>query len=290
MSKLAEHIKDRPSRRNPPYRPAMTIDAEERAELDKKLGGAENYELMQLREMVQADPTNLEFKKALVSGIASAEYAGVDAFSRKVCEWQDWDVPDTLIMAIARQTWDEVRHAKLATGVLESYGGKIGEYPDTLAGGAGGAPPPPASQQTAEVPAGTAGRVVGGTGIYEPVTMLSAVNVSLEGGALTLFKETSKLGERIGDDLLERCFDYNWADEVTHTTIGDFFIKLLAEEDPETEKRALRIHGMSEFGRSRLSGDQTEELKDFFAEEMERAKAALGGDGEAGEAGGGYHS
>ena len=207
------------------------------------------------------------------------EFAGVDAFSRKVVEWQEWEgAPWSLIMAIARQTWDEVRHAKLATGVLESYGGKIGEYPDTLAGGAGGAAPPPASQQSKEAPAGTAGRVVGGAGISDPIMMLSAVNVSLEGGALTLFKETSNLGKRIGDPLLERCFDYNWADEVTHTTIGDFFIKLLAEKNPETEQKALRVHGMSEFGRSRLSGDQTQELKDFFAEEMQRAQAALGGD------------
>ncbi|MCH8850948.1 MAG: hypothetical protein IIC89_09000 [Chloroflexi bacterium] len=281
MSKLAEHIRQLPSRRDPPYRPTATIDDKERAELDRKLGSADNYDLLNLREMVQADPSNIEFRKALVSGIASAEFAGIDAFSRKVCEWQDWDVPSSLIMAIARQTWDEVRHAKLATGVLESYGGKIGEYPDTLAGGAGGAAPPPASQQSTEAPAGTAGRVVGGAGLSDPIMMLSAVNVSLEGGALTLFKETSNLGKRIGDPLLERCFDYNWADEVTHTTIGDFFIKLLAEKNPETEQKALRVHGMSEFGRSRLSGDQTEELKEFFAEEMQRAQAALGGNGEA---------
>ena len=127
MSRLADHIRELPSRRNPPYRPALTIDDAERAELDKKLGDATNYDLVQLREMVQADPGNIEFRKALVSGIASAEYAGIDAFSRKVCEWQDWDVPWSLIMSIARQTWDEVRHARLATGVLESYGGKIGE-------------------------------------------------------------------------------------------------------------------------------------------------------------------
>ncbi|MCH7580693.1 MAG: hypothetical protein IIB22_10665, partial [Chloroflexi bacterium] len=141
-SKLSEHIRQMPSRRNPPYRPAMTIDKEEAAELDEKLGDAANYDIGLLREMVTADPDNIEFRKALVSGIASAEFAGIDAFSRKVCEWQDWDVPPSLIMAMARQTWDEVRHARLATGVLESYGGKIGEYPDTLAGGAGGAAPP----------------------------------------------------------------------------------------------------------------------------------------------------
>jgi len=266
MSKLAEQIRERPSRRNPPYRPALTIDARERAELDQKLGSADNYDILQLREMVKADPDNIEFRKALVSGIASAEFAGIDAFSRKVCEWQDWNVPWSLTMAIARQTWDEVRHANLATGLLESYGGEIGEYPDTLAGGGGAAAgAPPAAEQARQQM------------IQEPLAMLSAVNVSLEGGALTVFKETSELGGRIGDSLMEHCYDYNWADEVTHTMIGDYFVKLLCDEDPEAEQRALRAHAMSEYGRTRLDEEQTSELKEFFADEMERASLALGG-------------
>ena len=281
-SKLSEHIRQMPSRRNPPYRPAMTIDKEEAAELDEKLGDAANYDIGLLREMVTADPDNIEFRKALVSGIASAEFAGIDAFSRKVCEWQDWDVPPTLIMAMARQTWDEVRHARLATGVLESYGGKIGEYPDTLAGGAGGAAPP--STQGKGHGHGNGQPQAGGSAtpqnmMQEPISMLSAVNVSLEGGALLLFKGTSELGAKIGDELMERCFDYNWADEVTHTAIGDYFVKLLAEDNPEMEKRALRVHAMSEYGRTRLDETQTEELKEFFADEMERASAALAGSG-----------
>jgi hypothetical protein len=266
MSKLADHITELPSRREPPYRPAMLIDDEEKAELAKKIGDADNYDLVQLREMVMTDPDNIEFKKALVSGIASAEFAGVDAFSRKVCQWQDWDVPWSLIMAIARQTWDEVRHAQLATGVLESYGGYIGEYPDTLAGGA----PPPAVSGAGSpvgVPAGI---------MNDPVITLSAVNVSLEGGALRLFAETSKLGARIGDDLLALAYDYNWADEVTHAMIGDYFVKALTLEDPDAERKALRAHGMFEFARQRLGEEQTAELKDFFAEEMGRASAALG--------------
>jgi hypothetical protein len=32
---------------------------------------------------------------------------------------------------------------------------------------------------------------------------------------------------------------------------------------------------MAEFFRSRLSGDQTQELREFFADEMQRATAAL---------------
>ena len=275
MSKLADHITDLPSRREPPYNPALLLDDEGKAKLAERIGDADNYDLVQLREMVMTDPGNIEFKKALISGIASAEYAGVDAFSRKVCQWQDWDVPWSLIMAIARQTWDEVRHAQLATGVLESYGGYIGEYPDTLAGGA----PPPAVTGAGGigVPAGI---------MNDPVITLSAVNVSLEGGALRLFEETSKLGERIGDELLEECYDYNWADEVTHTMIGDYFVKALCEDDPDAERKALRAHGMFEFARQRLGEEQTQELKEFFAEEMGRATTALGGQTTTGN---GYH-
>ncbi len=265
MSKLAEHIKELPSKRVPPYRPALLLDDAGRAELASKIGDADNYDLVQLREMIQIDPDNIEFRKALVSAIASAEYAGVDAFSRKVCDWQDWDVPWSLIMAIARQTWDEVRHAQLATGVLESYGGTIGEYPDTLAGGA---PPPSVSGAGVGPPAGI---------MNDPVITLSAVNVSLEGGALRLFEETSKLGERVGDPLLQHCYDYNWADEVTHAMIGDYFVRALALDDPDAERRALRAHAMFEYSRQRLGEEQTQELKEFFAEEMGRASAALGG-------------
>jgi hypothetical protein len=50
----------------------MFIDAVEREALDQKLGSAANYDLGLLREMVAQDPENIEFRKALVSGIVSA--------------------------------------------------------------------------------------------------------------------------------------------------------------------------------------------------------------------------
>lgn len=271
MNKFAEKVRETPSCREPAYRPAMNMSEEEKKSLDEKIGDANLYaDLVTMREMVRHEPDNLELRKALVSGIASAEFAGIDAFSRKVVEWQEWPVPNTLIMAIARQTWDEVRHAALAMGLIESYGGEIGEYPDTLAGGA---PPPGVSPQ---------GPLTQGFGaqaeqlMREPVVSLSMTNVSLEGGALILFQETSAVGEKIGDHLMAHCYDYNWADELTHTAIGDFFVKLLTEDNPEEEAKALRVHALAEGFRARLSGDQSDELKEFFAEEMSRATAALG--------------
>ena len=201
MNTFAEHVRATESRREPPYRPAMYMSDEEKARLDEKIGDAELYQdLFTMREIVRAKPDNIELKKALVSGIASAEFAGIDAFSRKVVEWQEWPVPQTLIMAIARQTWDEVRHAHLAMGLIESYGGEIGEYPDTLAGGA---PPPGVSQQG---PLQTAFGEQAEQLLRDPVVSLSMVNVSLEGAALTLFQETSAVGEKIGDDLMAHCY------------------------------------------------------------------------------------
>ena len=272
MSAFAEKIKQTPSCREPAYRPAMYISDEEKRELDGKIGDASLYQdLVTMREMVRAQPENIELRKAMVSGIASAEFAGIDAFSRKVVEWQEWPVPQTLIMAMARQTWDEVRHAWLAKGLIESYGGAIGDYPDTLAGGA----PPAGVAPQGPLTEGFGSAAVEAL-IREPVVSLSMVNVSLEGLALTLFQETSAVGEKIGDHLMAHCYDYNWADEVTHTAIGDYFVKELTADHPEEEAKTLRVHAMSEAFRSRLSGQQSQELKEFFAEETTRATVALG--------------
>ncbi len=271
---FAEQVRTLVSRREPPYRPAVLIDDAEKQELAAKLGDSSNYELGLLREMVAQDPENLEFRKALVSGIVSAEYAGIDAFSRKVCEWQTWPVPWELIMAMARQTWDEVRHAQLGTELLKTYGGEVGEYPDTLAG----APPNEATSAVARGQGATdqnqAAQVM-----RDPVISLSVTNVALEGAALDLFKGTSDLGRRVGDDLMELVYDYNWADEVTHTAIGDYFVKALCQGNPAEEQRALRAHAMFEGMRERLTGQQSTEIREFFAEEVERGTAALAGNG-----------
>jgi len=274
--KFAELVRSLPSQRDPAYRPAMFIDQAERESLARKLGDASNYDLGLLREMIAQDPENIEFRKALVSGIVSAEYAGIDAFSRKVCEWQHWPVPWELIIAMARQTWDEVRHAQLGTELLKSYGGEVGEYPDTLAG----APPNEASAAVARGQ-GATDQSAAAAIMRDPIISLSVTNVALEGAALDLFKGTSDLGNKVGDDLMELVYDYNWADEVTHTAIGDYFVKVLCEGNPAEEARALRAHAMFEGMRERLSGTQSAEIRAFFAEEIERGTAALSGSGAA---------
>src|SRR5512139_2381113 len=66
---FVDQIRVTPSQRDPAYRPAVLIDDVEKAELAKRLGDASNYDLGLLREMIAQAPENIEFRKALVSGI-----------------------------------------------------------------------------------------------------------------------------------------------------------------------------------------------------------------------------
>jgi hypothetical protein len=178
-------------------------------------------------------------------------------------------------MAMVRQTWDEVRHARLGTELLEDkYDGTLGEYPDTLAGSGRGSDARSEAMQEQR-------RRFGG-----PVQSLSAVNVGVEGRALLLFSGVSRLGAKIGDPAMEQAYDYNWADEVLHVAIGDYFVKKIAEERPEAEKVAMMAQAGTEMAppqtadrpQQRRGGPGVlEEVIDFLKEEMDAAESVLVG-------------
>lgn len=261
MERFVDYVRRSPFLRQPPIRTVDDLGEQEREELAARFGGLENYNGQRLRKLLLRAPDNLDFKRAILVGIANAELAGLNAFSRKVVEYQEWPVPWSLIMAMARQTWDEVRHATFALQLLESYGGQLGaDLPDH------GLVPGRAQGRAGEAQAGPGN---------DPVASLTRVNIVIEGNALTTFAELSQIGRRIGDPLLERCYDYNWADEVTHVAIGDWFVRVLTEDNPVEEQRALRIQAQSEAARADLSEWQKEEIRQFFAEENQRASDVL---------------
>jgi uncharacterized ferritin-like protein (DUF455 family) len=269
MGVLSDYLDDHPAVRNPPYRPLATIDEAERQRLEERIGGPEHYASDVLQRLVLDDPDDPEYKRALVSAIVSAEYAGIDAFGRNVARWEDQPIPDGLLLAMVRQTWDEVRHARLGTELLEAYGGTLGDYPDTLAGAS------QAQQQTQDEQMAARVRAL------NPVMVLSSVNVGIEGAALRLFSGVSRLGERVGDRLMQHAYDYNWADEVVHVSIGDWFLKKIAEARPQSETLALRAQAMTEAGREHqrryVAPEVREEVRDFLQGETDRATSVLVG-------------
>ena len=114
-----------------------------------------------------------------------------------------------------------------------------------------------------------------------PVMSLSSTNVGVEGAALRLFSGVSRLGDQIGDDMMELVYDYNWADEVVHVAIGDWFLKTIAEDKPQSEQVAMRAQAMTEAMRQRvtrnLSAQVKAEVLDFMQGETDRATSVLVG-------------
>ena len=215
---LHDRLPPNGSVREPPYRNIMDLTTDERAALNEKLGSLQNYNPVILRELARRDR---KYLAPLIMAILSAEFRGIDFFGRFVVDIQSYNVPWHMTLAFARQTFDEARHTQLNMGILEHLGSEVGEYPDIILG----------PQRGDEIPEQE----------LDPAVLMARINVALEGFALTTFEDTRKLAEEIGEDLIERCHDYNMADEVTHVSIGDYWLERLCEEQPWRKERAKAV-------------------------------------------------
>jgi len=211
---LRDRLPPNAAKREPPYRSTMELSPEQQQTLSEKLGGAQNYNPVVLREMARKDR---RFLAPLIMAILSAEFRGIDFFGRFTVESEEYDVPWHMTLAFARQTFDESRHTMLNTKLLEHLGSYVGEYPDIILG-----------PQRDEIPPEE----------LDPAILLARVNVALEGFALTTFEEIRKLADELGEELIEHCHDYNMADEVTHVALGDYWLEKLSQQQPWRKDRA----------------------------------------------------
>ena len=211
---LRDRLPPNSGKREPPYRSTMELSAEQQKTLAEKLGGAQNYNPVVLREMARKDR---RFLAPLIMAILSAEFRGIDFFGRFTVESEEYDVPWHMTLAFARQTFDESRHTMLNMKLLEHLGSYVGEYPDIILG-----------PQRDDIPPEE----------LDPAILLARVNVALEGFALTTFEEIRKLAQDIGEELVEHCHDYNMADEVTHVALGDYWLEKLSQQQPWRKDRA----------------------------------------------------
>jgi len=211
---LRERYPPNSAKREPPYRSTMELSPEQQSTLAEKLGGAQNYNPVVLREMARKDR---RFLAPLIMAILSAEFRGIDFFGRFTVESEEYNVPWHMTLAFARQTFDESRHTMLNMKLLEHLGSYVGEYPDIIIG-----------PQRDDIPPEE----------LDPAILLARVNVALEGFALTTFEEIRKLAQDIGEEMVEHCHDYNMADEVTHVALGDYWLEKLSQQQPWRKDRA----------------------------------------------------
>ena len=75
-----------------------------------------------------ATPFEADFLKARLHGICAGEFQAMEAAGRTIYDFPD--APWEFVLDMARQVWDESRHAEIYMKLLEYAGSFYGEFPE----------------------------------------------------------------------------------------------------------------------------------------------------------------
>src|SRR5579863_4670402 len=163
-----------------------------------------------------AMPYEEDFLKARLHGICAGEFQAMEAAGRTLYDFPD--APWEFQLDMARQVWDESRHAEIYLKLLEYVGSYYGEFPE--------------------------GEVLWScTQAEDPAARVAGINRGLEGLACDVFEQLIRIAQRMGDTVIERAVDYVLADEITHVRMGSKWMRKLTEGDPARLKKAQDFQG-----------------------------------------------
>jgi len=190
----------------------------------------------------QAMPYEEDFLKARLHGICAGEFQAMEAAGRTLYDFPD--APWEFQLDMARQVWDESRHAEIYMKLLEYVGSWYGEFPE--------------------------GEVLWScTQAEDPAARVAGINRGLEGLACDVFEQLIRLAQKMGDPVIERSVDYVLADEITHVRMGSKWMRKLTEGDPERLKKAQEfqdsIDTLFSFGGGRPSREEVPQVKQRVA-------------------------
>ncbi|MGB8682086.1 MAG: DUF455 family protein, partial [Candidatus Binatus sp.] len=228
-----------------------------------RLARPDNHILAPLERMFQArvdqgfSPTNVmpheeDFLKGRLHGIAVGEMQAMEAAGRTLFDFPD--APWEFQLDMARQVWDESRHAEIYMKLLEYVGSYYGEFPE--------------------------GEVLWScTQAEDPAARVAGINRGLEGLACDVFEQLIRIAQKMGDSVIERSVDYVLADEITHVRMGSQWMRKLTEGDPERFKRAQefqdRIDELFNFGPGRKRIEDVDHVKQRVNEKEIEIDAGL---------------
>src|SRR6202035_3805316 len=162
-------------------------------------------------------PLDEEALRVRLHGIFAGELQAMEAAGRTLFDFPD--APWEFQLDMARQVWDESRHAEIFSKLLEYVGSYIGEFPES------------------EI-------LWSCTQVDDPAARVAGINRGLEGLACDVFEQLIRLAQKMGDPVIERSVDYVLADEITHVRMGSKWMRKLTEGDPERLARALAFQEM----------------------------------------------
>src|SRR5712671_3554979 len=159
-------------------------------------------------------PFDEETLRARLHGIYTGELQAMETAGRTLFDFPD--APWEFQLDMARQVWDESRHAEIYMKLLEYVGSYLGEFPES------------------EV-------LWSCTQVDDPACRVAGINRGLEGLACDVFEQIIRMGQKMGDPIIERAVDYVLADEITHVRMGSKWMRKLTEGDPERLQRAQQF-------------------------------------------------
>jgi uncharacterized ferritin-like protein (DUF455 family) len=152
-------------------------------------------------------------KQHLLHDLLNSEYVTVERLGQMLAEFPD--LPWAMRLDLARQVWDEARHAEVIEERLLEVGGHVGMYPINFWGW--------------EVDVNRP----------DPLERLALSNATFERESCKHVRTWIREARAHGDIASASVLEYVLADEVTHVQFGQTWITRLTENDPERRERVF---------------------------------------------------
>ena len=154
-----------------------------------------------------------EGKLHLLHDLLNSEFITVERMGLIISDFPE--IPWQMKLDMARQAWDEARHAEIVQRRLEELGGHVGMFPTSCFGW----------EQDVNRP--------------DPLERLALSNMTFESESCKHLRDWIAKAKKTGDTRSLQLVEFLLADEVNHVLYGVHWIDELTKEDPERRKRVL---------------------------------------------------
>ena len=152
-------------------------------------------------------------KLHLLHDLLNSEFITVERMGLILSDFPE--IPWQMKLDMARQAWDEARHAEIVQRRLEELGGHVGMYPTSCFGW----------EQDVNRP--------------DPLERLALSNMTFESESCKHLRDWIAKSKRTGDVRSQQLVEFLLADEVNHVLYGVHWIDELTKDDPERRKRVM---------------------------------------------------
>ena len=154
-----------------------------------------------------------EGKQHLLHDLLNSEFITVERMGRILADFPG--IPWQMKLDMARQAWDEARHAEIVQRRLEELGGHVGMFKTSCWGW----------EQDVNRP--------------DPLERLALSNMTFESESCKHLRDWIRKAKEGGDDRSAQLLDFLLADEVNHVLYGVHWIDELTRDDTERRRRVL---------------------------------------------------